>query len=161
MATEFAAIVETAAELSREILGAELRRIETGPGYECRRRNRGAAGKISEHAYANAIDIASFELSDGRTVTVAKDWPHLPLIDEEAETEEAEGAAEAIVDAPKPVPPMQRASTPEAKFLAGLHEAACKRFTTVLGPDANADHHEHFHFDLGCHGRDCKYLICE
>lgn len=34
-------------------------------------------------------------------------------------------------------------------FLRALHDAACKRFPVVLGPDANAYHHDHFHFDMG------------
>ena len=41
------------------------------------------------------------------------------------------------------------------------HDVACTRFTTVLGPEANADHHDHFHLDLGCHGKTCTYRICE
>ncbi len=58
-------------------------------------------------------------------------------------------------------PPIQRATTPQARFLVTVHKAACSLFSTVLGPDANAAHHDHFHLDLGCHGKDCKYLICE
>jgi len=41
------------------------------------------------------------------------------------------------------------------------HDAACTRFTTVLGPDANGLHHDHFHLDLGCHGKTCTYRLCE
>ncbi len=40
-------------------------------------------------------------------------------------------------------------------FLRALHEAACRRFDVVLGPDANALHHDHFHFDKGG-GRYCR-----
>ena len=29
-----------------------------------------------------------------------------------------------------------------------LHEDACRRFGTVLGPDANAAHKNHFHLDM-------------
>ncbi|WP_068086010.1 extensin family protein [Polycladidibacter stylochi] len=49
----------------------------------------------------------------------------------------------------------------EHAFLKTLHGEACKQFTTVLGPMANKYHKDHFHFDIGCHGKDCKYLICE
>lgn len=35
----------------------------------------------------------------------------------------------------------------EAVFLRFLWTAACDRFGTVLGPDANAAHRDHFHFD--------------
>ena len=39
-------------------------------------------------------------------------------------------------------------STPEAKFVHAIHEAACKMFGTVLGPEANDAHKDHFHLDL-------------
>jgi len=41
------------------------------------------------------------------------------------------------------------------------HAAACAQFTTVLGPDANALHHDHLHLDLGCHGARCVARLCE
>ncbi len=34
-------------------------------------------------------------------------------------------------------------------FLRAVHKAGCRRFSVVLGPDANALHHDHFHFDMG------------
>ncbi|WP_052730268.1 extensin-like domain-containing protein [Sphingomonas sp. SRS2] len=34
-------------------------------------------------------------------------------------------------------------------FLRALHKSACGRFSVVLGPEANALHHDHFHFDMG------------
>jgi hypothetical protein len=36
----------------------------------------------------------------------------------------------------------------EATFLRRLHKGACTAFGTVLGPDANEAHRNHFHFDL-------------
>jgi hypothetical protein len=35
------------------------------------------------------------------------------------------------------------------RFLRAVHQAGCRRFATGLGPDANALHHNHFHFDMG------------
>jgi hypothetical protein len=35
-----------------------------------------------------------------------------------------------------------------AQFLKEIHDGACKIFGTVLGPDANAAHRNHFHLDL-------------
>lgn len=49
----------------------------------------------------------------------------------------------------------------EEDFMAFAHSAACGKFTTVLGPEANAAHANHFHLDLGCHGRTCTAQICE
>lgn len=50
---------------------------------------------------------------------------------------------------------------PAGKAVRFAHQAACSRFTTVLGPDANALHHDHLHVDMGCHGRDCTYRLCQ
>ncbi len=39
---------------------------------------------------------------------------------------------------------------PKARaFLRALHRLACRRFSVVLGPDANPFHRDHFHFDMG------------
>lgn len=38
--------------------------------YICRLRNNAKTGKISEHAHGNAVDIASFTLSDGKTIEI-------------------------------------------------------------------------------------------
>ncbi len=51
-------------------LAVELKSVRTGPGYECRNRNRAEAGKISAHASGLAADVASFELADGRTLAI-------------------------------------------------------------------------------------------
>lgn len=51
--------------------------------------------------------------------------------------------------------------TKPGAFLKSIHAAACRRFTTVLGPEADADHKSHIHVDTGCHGKDCTYLICQ
>ena len=44
----------------------------------------------------------------------------------------------------------------ERAFLRDLHRGACERFEIVLGPDANADHRNHFHFDMGSRGPYCR-----
>lgn len=51
--------------------------------------------------------------------------------------------------------------TPKGRFLSKVHDAACKHFTTVLGPEADSYHTTHFHLDTGCHGKSCTYLICQ
>jgi hypothetical protein len=43
--------------------------------------------------------------------------------------------------------------SPEAAFLRRLHKGACGTFGTVLGPDANEAHRNHFHFDLAARKR--------
>ena len=41
-----------------------------------------------------------------------------------------------------------RGDRDERRFLRGVHEAACGEFRTVLGPDADRHHQDHFHLDL-------------
>ena len=51
-------------------LGSDARAMRTGAGYECRNRNRAENGKLSAHANGLAVDITSFELANGQTLTV-------------------------------------------------------------------------------------------
>ena len=59
-------------------------------------------------------------------------------------------AAPAASDAAKP--------SAEAMFLRRLHKGACGPFGTVLGPEANEAHRNHFHFDLA---RRKRTAFCE
>jgi hypothetical protein len=49
---------------------SSLQTVRTGPGYECRNRNREAAGKVSAHAVGLAIDISGFELANGQVLSI-------------------------------------------------------------------------------------------
>jgi catechol 2,3-dioxygenase-like lactoylglutathione lyase family enzyme len=60
--------------LAREHLGASIVRIDQLGTYSCRNINGDPQGRRSQHATANAIDIAGFRLSDGRTISVLRDW---------------------------------------------------------------------------------------
>jgi hypothetical protein len=53
--------------------GSELKAVRTGPGFECRNRNRSATGKLSAHAEGLAIDISGFELANGATIRVKQE----------------------------------------------------------------------------------------
>ena len=55
-------------------LDAEVTAVEHYGTVSCRRVNGARTGRWSEHATGNAIDIASFRLSDGRRVSVLGDW---------------------------------------------------------------------------------------
>jgi len=50
--------------------------IEIGQiaSYGCRGRNGNNWGRISEHAFGNALDIAAFRLANGQIITVANAW---------------------------------------------------------------------------------------
>lgn len=102
--------------LAQEHFGAGIARIEQWGTYACRNINARKESRRSQHATANAIDIAGFTLTNGETVQVLRDW----------------GADSA-----------------KGRFLAAAHTQACRYFNTVLGPNYNAAHHNHFHFDLG------------
>jgi len=104
--------------------------IRNATAYACRRRNNGRKGRISEHAFGNALDVSGFELSSGRLITVEDGWS-------------TAGAFTGL--------------SAQASFLKDAHDGACGLFSTVLGPRANALHHNHFHLDLGRGGR---YKIC-
>lgn len=103
---------------AREILGSELAAVEHLGAYSCRRLYGRDEGAWSEHATGNAIDIAGFRLEDGRRISVLGDW---------AANEEGEDD--------------------EARFLRRVREDACDLFATVLSPDYNAAHADHFHLD--------------
>ncbi len=44
---------------------------------------------------------------------------------------------------------------PEARFLREIHARACRYFRVAIGPDYNAFHRDHFHYDRGSFSR-CK-----
>jgi hypothetical protein len=49
----------------------------------------------------------------------------------------------------------------EREFLRAVHDGACQEFTTVLGPEHDANHHDHFHMDLARHGQSGAMRICK
>lgn len=105
---------------ARETFGAEAARVDNYGSYSCRRiyGSEQAADRPSEHARANALDVAGVTLADGRRVSLSADW-------------RGQGPAGAQ----------------GAGFLRRISRGACRVFPTVLGPDYNAAHEDHFHFD--------------
>ena len=160
---------------AKDVFGSPVLRIIGGPSYACRNRNNKADGPISEHAFANAIDISALVLENGRTITVLKGWG---AVVRDRNTGTGTGAPKKGVPSGQPVLPdcTQRLAGPasaastgppattapaasttsaaspgaidECRFLHRLHQAACGIFSTVLGPEANEFHRNHFHFDL-------------
>lgn len=113
---------QVVAPQAEHILGSPVTRIRHYGTYSCRNVNHAKAGRLSAHAEARAIDIAGFDLADGRRVSVLKDWGK---------------------------------ETPEGQFLKAVHDDGCRVFNVVLGPDYNALHKSHFHFDMSV-WRVCK-----
>jgi hypothetical protein len=83
---------------------------------------------VSQHSFANAIDIKTFTLKGGKVITVQKSYGRGP-------------------DAPK---------HKEGQFLRAVVRRAVDEgvFTVVLTPNFNRAHHNHFHFDLASYNVD-------
>ncbi len=64
-------IVQPAAERH---FGARVKTIDHFGSYSCRRIAGSHSSNWSEHATADAVDIAGFRLADGTRITVARDW---------------------------------------------------------------------------------------
>ena len=80
-----------------------------------------------------------------------------PAREPEATTAKPTGERASAVTAAKakavaPPSPSSVASDPtnskEAEFVKHVHDEACHEFGTVLGPEANDAHKNHFHLDM-------------
>jgi hypothetical protein len=163
---------------AKKLFGSTVVKIQNASSYVCRNRYGGANTPLSEHALANALDVSEFVLANGERITILEDWPKVvevpppPEANPKRATEDKESVAaskqaadgktaksttkpavtpakaeSAAEPSPPPVakePEMDR----ESQFVTFLHEDACRRFGTVLGPDANAAHKNHFHLDM-------------
>jgi len=49
----------------------------------------------------------------------------------------------------------------ERAFLRAVHDGACAEFTTVLGPNYDSNHRDHFHVDLARRGPDGLGTVCK
>lgn len=121
-------VSESVAPMARYYLGQPVVELAVAASYSCRPINHVSGGKLSEHGYANALDISAFVLADGRRISVKGDW---------------------------------YGSDTERAFLRAVHDGACRQFTTVLGPEADSHHRDHFHMDLARHGRDGLHRVCQ
>jgi hypothetical protein len=54
-----------------------------------------------------------------------------------------------------------RGDARERAFLREVHDGACRNFTTVLSPDYDSNHHDHFHVDLARRGPDGLRTVCK
>ena len=60
--------------LARSHFGQAVVGMTNYGSFACRNVGGEAGQRRSEHATANALDVAAFELADGRAVSVARDW---------------------------------------------------------------------------------------
>jgi len=110
---------------AREILGSPVARVENFGTYSCRRiyGSSNVDDRPSEHARANALDVAAVTLANGRRVSVLADW---------------RGQGPAGADG--------------ARFLERARGGGCRLFSNVLTPDYNAAHADHLHLDAAPRG---------
>jgi hypothetical protein len=208
-------VEKTLQPAAQEALGSPVTRLRNLSGYACRNRigSQFHSDRLSEHALANAVDIAGFVTADGRSIEVARHWGPTARDQREAEKVAAARAKDATSPADKGGPPKSEravnrkisaiahapvepakgkktatsvktaelqkpgkgtsdisadpraipatpapgrepvAKSAEAQFLRRLHKGACGVFGTVLGPEANEAHRDHFHFDLASRRR--------
>lgn len=69
--TWLSTIVQPAA---RARFGTPVAEIHSMGAYSCRPMNNQPGARLSEHAFGNALDIGGFRLTDGREVSVVRDW---------------------------------------------------------------------------------------
>jgi len=124
MALALASFEKVLQEEANQVLHSPIVRIEHLGTYNCREMVA-YPGWVSEHSYANAIDLASFTLKDGRTIDVLHDFDASPVDD----------------------PPPKKAA---ARFLRNVSRRANDEdvFSHVLTPFFDALHKNHFHLDL-------------
>ena len=129
------------------LLGQGVVRLVGVSSYVCRNRNGAPVGPISEHAYANAFDVTSFALSDGRVISV-KEW--IPTTTNAGLPDGTPKASPSGTTGTPIAGPPNKDEKAEARvaFLKRIHHEACRIFGTVLGPEANAAHLEHLHLDM-------------
>ncbi|MBV7479035.1 extensin family protein [Pseudomonas sp. PDM31] len=60
---------------AQAVYGQAVTRVEHLGSFACRNVYSRENGRRSQHASANALDIAGFRLADGRAISVLKDWP--------------------------------------------------------------------------------------
>lgn len=161
---------------ARRTLQSPVSRIVGASAFACRNVYGLSTGNLSQHAFANAIDIGAFELSDGRMLTVLHGWGVTGRDVEQARTASKAGlnakgtdlvgkqrlanmrpASTSLISdqARVAIKPRAEELKPEAakpssiaRFLRSVHRGACATFTTAISPEANDAHRNHLHFDL-------------
>jgi len=125
------------------VFGSPVAKLHNVSSYACRNRYHDAYQLLSEHALANAIDIPEFVLVSGERITVLDNWPKHPFTPPLPLPNPVRVAAVGAS-----VPMISAISADKSKFLKQVHDDACQTFGTVLGPDTNEAHKNHFHFDM-------------
>jgi hypothetical protein len=120
LALELPGIERAIQEQGLAHLASPIRSVTTFGTFSCRKVRGGFTGKLSEHAFGNAIDFGGFVPRKGHVVNVARDYKP------GADTPDEPGL-----------------------FLRGVFRAFREDsgLTYVIGPETRADHHDHIHVD--------------
>lgn len=89
-------------------LDTSVTRIQIMSSYACRTRYGRRGSRMSEHAFANALDIGGFVLADKRSVSVLKHWGDTQRDIEAAQTANLEHTRKAVPLATLPTAPTER-----------------------------------------------------
>lgn len=135
---------------ARSMLGMSVARIKVSDHYNCRlkggrklvqkkgrRIRKPARRRMSQHAFANAVDVSRIWLADGRESHVMLDW-HGPMRSAKVRKGVLKLAAETTDDLKKGL---------MVAFWRTVARRACGRFTKVLTPEYNWLHRHHIHMD--------------
>src|SRR5262245_40502540 len=161
---------------AREAFSSPVSKI-IGSSYACRNVYNRPDGHLSQHAFANAIDLPMFVLADGTKVDVTHGWGPTQrelVAAEKAKKEASDDTASlsrkktntkanvtevkvSAAPASNTAASVSSTSAAEVKFLRLAHDGGCKIFSTVLDPEANDAHRTHLHLDL--QGR--KMPVCK
>src|SRR3977135_3933325 len=110
---------------AQEAFGSPVTRLRNASGYVCRNRVGPQAGsdRLSEHALANAVDIAGFVTADGRSIEVARNWGPTARDQREAERVAAAGAKDGPSASKGEKPKIERASN---RKISAISQAAAE-----------------------------------
>jgi hypothetical protein len=84
-------LAESVQPAAQRWFGSPVAEIKQISAYSCRGMNGNSRARISEHAFGNALDIASFTLADGRRISVKDGWKGMP--EEQGFLRDVQGAA--------------------------------------------------------------------
>ncbi len=84
-------LAESVQPAAQRWFGSPVAEIKQISAYSCRGMNGNSRANISEHAFGNALDIASFTLADGRRISVKDGWKGMP--EEQGFLRDVQGAA--------------------------------------------------------------------
>jgi hypothetical protein len=109
-----------------EMLGTGLKRMITASAYTCRQRVGSSTERLSEHSFANALDVTAFVTEDDRSIDVLTGWGPTARDPQAQVTAKSAGGGDA-----RSLHDVEPDTT--ARFLRRVHEGACGISGQYLG----------------------------